>query len=329
MKKIAKYWEENENQLVTCNLCFHHCKIKPGQRGLCNVRGNEQGKLYNMEFGETISISIDPIEKKPLFHFHPDSVITSIGPNGCNLDCPFCQNSEISQQKSPTYFLSPEQAGELSTNNNSIGLAYTYTEPLIWFEYLLEAGEKVRERGGYNVLVSNGTINPEPLKELLPLIDAANIDLKSFTSKTYKQILKGDLDSVLNTIATLVENKIHVEVTTLIVTGLNDSESEIEEIVNFLANLNPEIPYHLSRYFPHYKYQQRPTDTNLILSYYKLAKKKLPHTFIGNFLHSDKENSYCPNCNHLWIKRSGFHSKVVGIENGLCLNCKREVGFPI
>lgn len=329
MKKKAEYWNKLSENRVQCTLCSHKCILKPGQKGLCTIRGNLDGILYNLQYGESVSISSDPIEKKPLFHFYPGSMITSIAPNGCNLDCPFCQNYEISQGSVATKYISPKKAGEISKIYNSIGLSYTYTEPLVWFEYLIDAGEEVHKQNGLNVLISNGMINPEPLNNLLPLIDAVNIDLKTFSEDKYRKILKGDLKSVLNTIETFAANNIHIEVTTLIVTDFNDSEKEIINIAKFLSSINKEIPFHLSRYFPHYKYQKPPTDPKILIEFYNIAKSYLPHSFIGNFQNIEMESSFCPACNSLWISRQGYNVEIVGIKNNKCKTCSKEINFPL
>lgn len=312
---------------VKCLLCFHECVIGENKTGLCRVRGNVGGELYNIGYGKTISMSIDPIEKKPLYHFKPGSVILSIGPNGCNLDCPYCQNSEISQENAQTIYLSPENAGKLSRKNGSVGLAYTYTEPLVWYEYILDAGEEVKKNGGCNVIVSNGVINEAPLKKIIPLIDAANIDLKTFSSEKYRKILKGDLDSVLRTIRLLKENSVHVEVTTLVVTGFNDTDDEIENSAKFIASVDPRIPYHISRYFPHYKYEAPPTSEEKLGRFYEIAKNYLSFVYLGNTFQAGKNDTYCPDCLNLWIERSYFSADIIGIRDGKCSKCGRDTGI--
>lgn len=326
-EKKAEFFEKLDSGAVKCLLCFHNCVIEQGKTGLCKIRGNIEGTLYNLGYGKTVSVSLDPVEKKPLYHFKPGSNILSIAPNGCNLDCPFCQNHTISQALARTVYLSPMEAGRMSKQNGSIGIAYTYTEPLVWFEYLLDAGKEVRDNGGYNVIVSNGVINPEPLKELTPLIDGANIDLKTFSGDKYRKILGGDLDSVLHTIAFLKENSVHVEVTTLVVTGFNDTIDEIAKAAEFLASLDNEIPYHISKYFPNYKYTNPPTDEEDMMRFYEEAKKHLKFVFFGNV--GKKMNSYCPDCGNLWIERYLFDSSIKGITDGKCSKCGRKTGFLV
>lgn len=327
MKKKAEYYEKLGNGSVKCLLCFRNCVIAPGKNGFCGIRGNIDGDLFSLGYAETVSVSLDPIEKKPLYHFKPGSRILSTAPNGCNLDCPFCQNHSISQSLSPTVTLTPEEAGILSRQKGSIGISYTYTEPFVWFEYLMDAGREVRKNGGYNVLVSNGVINPEPLARVTPLIDAANIDLKCFSAEKYRKILGGDLESVLRTIRYLKKNSVHVEVTTLVVTGFNDSAEEIRNAAKFISSVDDEIPYHLSRYFPNYKYNAPPTDEKKLTAFYEEAKKYLKFVFLGNLYDPEKANTYCPDCGNLWIDRSSFRVTIPGIEEGKCSKCKRVTGF--
>ena len=237
-----------------CELCFHHCVLDEGQTGFCRARACQAGKIVCLNYGKLTSLALDPVEKKPLRRFHPGSLILSVGSFGCNLRCPFCQNHEISMAGDsgiPTVEVSPEQlaakAAELVPHGN-IGVAYTYNEPLIGYEYVRDCAALVHEQGMVNVLVTNGTVEEEPWRALLPLIDAANIDLKGFTPAWYRR-LGGDLETVKRSIA-LAAERCHVEVTTLLIPGENDSEEEIRELARWLASINSEIPLHLSRFFP-------------------------------------------------------------------------------
>ncbi|HHE40050.1 MAG TPA: AmmeMemoRadiSam system radical SAM enzyme, partial [Candidatus Cloacimonetes bacterium] len=227
--KEAQFYKKLDNNAVQCQLCPQMCTIEEGKRGMCFGRMNKKGILYAENYGETISISMDPIEKKPLYHFYPGKEILSIGPNGCNLTCDFCQNYTISQQKAPTSSLKAEDLIALCKKYNSIGVAYTYTEPLIWYEYILDTAKVLRAHDLKVVLVTNGFINPEPLKQLLPYIDAMNIDLKAFNNDFYKTYCSGRLEPVKNTIGIAAQHT-HLEITNLIITDLNDSRSEIEEL---------------------------------------------------------------------------------------------------
>jgi len=327
--KEAKYYKSLENGYCECLLCPHHCKIAPNKAGLCRARKNIDGKLYAINYGRTTSIAVDPIEKKPLYHFHPGSDILSIAPNSCNLFCPYCQNAEISQMEAPTEFISPEDLVNIAKRYNSIGVAYTYSEPLTWFEYLLDAGEAIHRAGLVNVLVTNGMLNPEPLFELIPIIDAANIDLKSIRKDFYKNLIKGDLDTVLNFIRT-VKKHWHIELTNLVIPGYNDTDEDFKKLVDFVCSIGDETPLHFSRFFPHYKMQDvPPTPVDTLLRAYRIAKEKLKYVYIGNVLLEEGNNTYCPYCGNLLVERYYFHARVVGIKDKKCTKCNNPVDFVL
>ena len=270
-----------------CELCFHHCALDDGQTGLCRARACQDGKIISLNYGKLTSLALDPIEKKPLRRFHPGSLILSVGSFGCNLRCPFCQNHEISMAGTsgiPTVEVSPEQlavkAAELVPHGN-IGVAYTYNEPLIGYEYVRDCAALVHEQGMVNVLVTNGTVEEEPWRALLPLIDAANIDLKGFTPAWYRR-LGGDLETVKRSIA-LAAERCHVEVTTLLIPRENDSEEEIRELARWLASISPEIPLHLSRFFPQYQMVDRlPTPVEQVYRLAEAARGYLSYVYTGN-----------------------------------------------
>ena len=270
-----------------CKLCFHHCALDDGQTGLCRARACQDGKIISLNYGKLTSLALDPIEKKPLRRFHPGSLILSVGSFGCNLRCPFCQNHEISMAGDsgiPTVEVSPEQlatkAAELVPHGN-IGVAYTYNEPLIGYEYVRDCAALVHEQGMVNVLVTNGTVEEEPWRALLPLIDAANIDLKGFTPAWYRR-LGGDLETVKRSIA-LAAERCHMEVTTLLIPGENDSEEEIRELARWLASISSEIPLHLSRFFPRYRMLDRPpTPVEQVSCLAETARRYLSYVYTGN-----------------------------------------------
>ena len=270
-----------------CKLCFHHCALDDGQTGLCRARACQDGKIISLNYGKLTSLALDPIEKKPLRRFHPGSLILSVGSFGCNLRCPFCQNHEISMAGDsgiPTVEVSPEQlaaqAAEL-VPHGSIGVAYTYNEPLTGYEYVRDCAALVHEQGMVNVLVTNGTVEEEPWRALLPLVDAANIDLKGFTPSWYRR-LGGDLETVKRSIV-LAAERCHVEVTTLLIPGENDSEEEIRELARWLASISPEIPLHLSRFFPQYQMVDRlPTPVEQVYRLSEAAQEYLSHVYTGN-----------------------------------------------
>lgn len=272
---------------VKCGLCFHHCELAEGQADFCRARICRDGAVVPLNYGKITSLTLDPIEKKPLRRFRPRSLILSVGSFGCNLRCPFCQNHEISMAGDgtiQTVNVSPEQlankAAELIPRGN-IGAAYTYNEPLVGYEYVRDCAAAVHDRGMVNVLVSNGTIEEQPWRELLPYLDAANIDLKGFTSEWYRR-LGGDLDTVKHSIA-LAAERCHVEVTTLLVPGENDSVEEVRALAQWLASVSPDIPLHLSRFFPRYQMQDRPpTSVERVYQLAEEARDWLTYVYTGN-----------------------------------------------
>lgn len=325
MKVEAKYYEKFE-EYVQCKLCPHLCKILPGKSGICRARKNENSKLWAVDYGETTSVALDPIEKKPLYHFYPGTQILSIACNSCNMRCPFCQNWGISQVEVSTEYLSPEMLVKIFRDHGGIGVSYTYTEPLMWFEYLLDATELIREAGGKNVLVTNGLINEEPLKELLPLIDAMNIDLKTMDDKTYKKVLNGDLDTVKKTIE-ISRSHCHVEITNLIVTGLNEKAEDIDKLIDYVASIDRHIPLHFSRYYPNYKYTKPPSNIKILEYAYENAKKKLKYVYLGNIHAEDGSNTYCPECGNLLIERLYYKALIKGLKDSHCAKCGEAINI--
>lgn len=272
---------------ITCDLCPHACKLSDGKIGICHARKNEQGKIISINYGQITALALDPIEKKPLNHFYPGSRILSAGSFGCNLRCPFCQNSDISMSDesiSRARYMAPkqliEQAVEMKMRGN-IGIAYTYNEPLIGYEYVMDCSKLAHKQGLKNVVVTNGYINKAPLQALLPHIDAMNIDLKGYTNKFYN-IAGGKLDTVKNTIEMSAE-QCHIEITTLIIPGLNDGKDEMREQCKWLASIRPTIPLHISRFFPRYKMQDRPpTPVDTIDQLADVAREYLDNVYLGN-----------------------------------------------
>lgn len=327
MKVEAKYYQKKDTHM-DCFICPHYCKIMPGKLGICRARKNEEGKLWAINYGETTSIAIDPIEKKPLYHFYPGAPILSIAPNSCNMCCPFCQNWEISQAEVRTEYHSPETLAKIFKEHKSIGVAYTYTEPFVWFEYLLDAGNLIHQEGGKNVLVTNGLINEKPLLELFPLIDAMNIDLKSMSPDVYKKILNGDLDAVKRTIE-IAHKNCHIEITNLLVTGLNTKKQEIDELIDYVASINTDIPVHFSRYYPNYKYNKPPTPVKTIEYAYEKAKEKLKYVYIGNLPSEDGAHTFCPKCGNLLIERLHFRALIKGLKENKCEKCGEEINIIV
>ena len=325
--KEALFWETAEDGRVKCFLCPHNCLISEGKSGFCRQRKNVKGKLYTLNYGRVSSYGVDPIEKKPLYHFYPGSLIFSIGTLGCNFRCRFCQNWQIAQvEDGPAVEITPERAIELARSfKGNIGIAYTYSEPLIWYEYVLETARLAKEKGLKNVLVTNGFVNEKPLKDLLPYIDAMNIDVKGFTREFYKEYIKGDLSPVIETVER-ASKECHVEITTLLIPGLNDSEEDIRALSRWLGSLKRDIPLHLTRYFPNYKMDLPPTPVETMKKAREIAAAELDYVYLGN-IRNEGNNTYCPRCRTLLIERTGT-VKFQGLsQNGKCSNCGREINI--
>ncbi|MDY6820990.1 MAG: AmmeMemoRadiSam system radical SAM enzyme [Deferribacterota bacterium] len=308
-----------EKNIVRCELCPHRCVINPNNVGNCLIRKNIDGKLYLTTYGEITSIAIDPIEKKPLYHFFPSKNILSIGTTGCNLKCPFCQNWQISSKKAFTEEISIEKLANLVVTHNSIGIAYTYNEPFIWYEFILDAAKNMHDHNIKNVFVTNGCINAEPLEKLLPYIDAANVDLKAFNNDFYRWV-KGDLETTLQTIELLHKNNKHLELTNLVIPTKNDNPDEFYEMCKWISSLSKDIPLHISRYFPNHKLSIPPTPISTLKNFYNIAKRCLNYVYIGNVLIDDAASTYCPLCNFEVIKRSGYNT-IVNIKDNKCPKC--------
>ncbi len=326
--KEASYYEKRDGNSVECRLCPHNCKISEDRTGICGVRRNRKGKLYSEIYGQLTSVAMDPIEKKPLYHFYPSSSILSIGTRGCNMKCPYCQNWQISQDLSArTTVYSPEEIAEAASRKDSIGVAYTYSEPVIWFEYVVDTARIVSDRGLKNVLVTNGFINPEPLDELLQYTDAMNIDLKAFNPETYKKVQKATREGVTSTIEQ-AHGRCHIEITTLLVTGINDTLEEMKEIIDFISSIDKNIPWHISRYYPNYRYNSPATDIDLMMKVCDQAVKKLSYVYCGNIPSGYKGNdTACPSCGALLIERSGYFTGIKNCEAGICKKCGYQTGI--
>jgi len=328
MKIEASYYQKFETgNKVRCLLCPAKCLLTEGKIGICGSRFNEKGRLVTDNFGELVSACYDPIEKKPLYHFYPGSFIFSTGANGCNFGCSNCQNWEISQKKVRTQYVAPEDLRTFAGDKNSIGVAYTYTEPLIWFEYITRTGSLIREAGLKNVLVTNGYINDKPLKELLPIIDAANIDLKSMDARFYKKVCKGRLEPVLENIRTFYSFGIHLEITNLLITGLNDSDSDIEQLTDFVASVDKSIPVHFSAYYPTYRMTRPATPPERLLRAYEIAAAKLDFVYLGNVHLPGKSDTICPECRSVLIRRLGYSVDISGLKGRLCARCGKKINI--
>ncbi|KMT20773.1 AmmeMemoRadiSam system radical SAM enzyme [Clostridium cylindrosporum] len=325
--KVLFYEKKEERN--RCGVCPHNCLIDEGKFGVCKVRTVKDGELIAINYGEVSSSGVDPIEKKPLYHYKPSKNILSIGSFGCNMTCSFCQNYEISQNRPSTQFVSAEDLIRIiPTIENNVGVAFTYNEPMMWYEYMCDASKKIKEDNEDTsvVVVSNGYINEEPLRKLLPYVDAMNIDLKGYTNKYYNKVCGANLNPVLETIRRCNDH-CHVEITTLLVSDENDSLEEAKEIAQFIASVNENIPLHLSRYFPRYKMENEATKIERITEAQNEAKKYLKHVYIGNVGGVDN-NTYCSKCGALLINRNGYSTKV-HISEGRCNECKEKINIII
>ena len=329
MKQVeARHWKK-EGDRVRCVLCPNDCVIAEGKAGRCLGRKNIGGRLCAVSYGEVVSLAVDPIEKKPLYHFLPGTEILSVATYGCNLLCPFCQNADISQKVVPSRHIPPVELLVLARRYATPSVAFTYNEPVIWFEYLLDAGRLLKESGFRNVLVTNGMLNLEPLEELLPLVDAMNIDLKSIRPGFYRDYVKGDLDTVLNTIRT-AGRACHVELTNLLIPGRNDSEAELRDLVDFVAGLGRETVLHFSRYFPRHKAEEPMTPDETLVKAAAIAREKLYYVYLGNVAtRPEDRDTFCPQCRNKLVDRGDYAGRVVGVRSGRCSSCGRPADLVL
>ncbi|HIE31656.1 MAG TPA: AmmeMemoRadiSam system radical SAM enzyme [Methanosarcinales archaeon] len=329
--KEAMFYEKLADNRVKCHLCNHFCVIGENKRGICSVRENRDGTLYSLVYGRLVASDVDPIEKKPLFNFLPGTRSFSIATAGCNLRCLWCQNWYISQLKSkqeiPGQDMAPEEVVDLAIRNNCKTIAYTYTEPTIFIEFALDVMKLAHNAGIKNVFVTNGYISSEALLEISPYLDAGNIDLKAFNEKTYRKMCGAGLAPVLETIRLYRELGIWLEVTTLVVSTVNDSEEELREIARFIADVGVEIPWHITRFHPQYKFLDAPSTRIEILHRAREIgiEEGLRYVYEGNIPGTGNENTYCYQCNKLLIERFGFSILLDKIENGKCYNCGAEI----
>lgn len=278
--KECLYYEKLDG-VVKCTLCPHYCSIKKGKLGICKQRKNIEGKLISLNYGKITSLGIDPIEKKPLYNFMKGTETFSLGSSGCNFSCKFCQNYRIAKEESLFERIYPEEAVNKAVEYSLPSISFTYNEPTVWYEYVLETAKLAKDRNLKTICVTNGYINKEPLGELLDYIDAFNVDLKAFNSNFYKNLCGGTLQPVLDSIA-MIHERAHVEITTLVIGGKEGNVDDVEDIIKWISKLDRKIPLHLSRYFPAYMMKEPPTDVEILLNLKEFGEKYLDNIYIGN-----------------------------------------------
>jgi pyruvate formate lyase activating enzyme len=329
--KEASFYEKLKNNIVHCQLCPRECVITEGRRGYCRVRENRAGVLYAISYGQPVAVHVDPIEKKPLFHFLPGSQAFSLATVGCNLNCKFCQNWEISQAKPQDVVaesMTPEELVNRAKQSGCMSIAFTYTEPTVFYEYMLDTCKKARAAGLRNTMHSNGYINEAPLRQLCKYLDAANIDLKGFSQEYYSKVCEGSLAPVLRSLQILKEEGVHVEITNLVLSGYNDDPETIRKMCVWIRDtLGAETPLHFSRFYPMYKLLALiATPVQKLEQARKIALDAgLKYVYIGNIPGHDAENTYCPNCHNAVIKRNGYIVSEIDLINGRCKFCKQEI----
>ncbi len=330
----AYLYEKLVEDTVRCRLCSHRCTIKPGKRGLCHVRENREGVLHTNVYGKVIARHVDPIEKKPLFHIYPGSLSYSIATVGCNFRCRFCQNADIAQMpfehdgRVTGDSATPEEVVRAAAAANCRTIAYTYTEPTVYYEFAYETAKLAREAGLLNIFVSNGYMTAEALTMIGPYLDAANVDLKAFDDAFYNSYCGARLEPVKETLILMKSLGVFVEVTTLIIPGLNDGRQELESLAAFLVeSVGPETPWHISRFHPTYRLTDRPiTPVNSLLQAREIGLEAgLRYVYTGNVPGEASESTFCHSCGKLLIERLGFSIRANAIENGKCPECGKKI----
>lgn len=329
----AKFWEAIGEDKVRCNLCRFHCLIAPGRRGRCGVRENHAGELFTLVYGQAVAENIDPIEKKPLYHFHPGSRSLSIATVGCNFRCLHCQNSQISQWPHehsgiPGTQLSPEEVVRHALESGSTSIAYTYTEPTIYFEYAFDTAVKARQAGINNVFVTNGYTTTAALEAIAPYLDAANVDLKGFSSKAYREVTGASLEGVLDCLRDYRRLGIWLEVTTLVIPGHNDSTDELRELAAFVAGeLGRDVPWHISAFYPTYKMLDRPpTPAATLYQARDIGHQAgLEYVYLGNLDGSGAGDTLCPGCGQTVIRRQRLQFLDTELIGNRCRYCRHEI----
>jgi len=330
--KEGLWYEHLPDSKVRCGICPHDCTFAPGGRGKCGVRTNVDGTLVATNYGKAGGYGLDPIEKKPLYHFYPGSHVLSLGARGCNFRCEFCQNWELAlgehHEVEVTAFGLINAVERYKAYYEVIGLAYTYSEPFMWYEFVIDASTLAKENGLKNVIVTNGFIKEKPLKQILPVLDAFNIDVKAFSEEFYRKVVHGSLQPVLKTAETAKEFGCHVEITTLLIPGLNDSEGEIRKLAKWVSSaLGRDTPVHFSRYFPNYRMKLDPTPVSSLKRAREIALEELDYVYLGNLGLGEYVDTFCPNCNNKAVERGSGGVQFEGITGGKCSHCGNRLNL--
>jgi pyruvate formate lyase activating enzyme len=329
--KLSPYFTSLERGEIQCELCPHHCRVAKGKRGICRVRENREGKYYSLVYGNPCAVHLDPIEKKPLFHVLPGTASFSLATAGCNFQCKFCQNWEISQAAPEdvySYEVPPELMVKRAKEIGARSIAYTYAEPTIFYEYMFDIGTLVKKAGLLNVYHSNGFINSDPLKNLCKVLDAANVDLKGFTENFYRELCAGDLNPVLETLKTLKKQNVHLEITNLIIPTKNDDLPVLREMCLWIKReLGADTPIHFSRFYPLYKLKSLPPTPVSTLDKAREAASSagLEYVYVGNVPGHAGENTFCPKCKKRIIQRTGYMVGEVNLKDGKCRYCGKPI----
>ncbi|WGI16658.1 AmmeMemoRadiSam system radical SAM enzyme [Methanonatronarchaeum sp. AMET-Sl] len=335
MKKEAMFYEERSDGKVKCNLCNHRCVVKIGEAGLCGVRENNDGKLYTLVYNAVSSRNVDPVEKKPLYHYHPGSRVFSLGSVGCNFQCLNCQNYTIARAKPSEVYLedmTAEKSVSIAKKNMCEGIAYTYNEPTVWYEFNYESAKKAKELGLFTVYVTNGYMTSKALKKISPYLDAANVDIKSFNGEDfYKEVSSAKFKPVLETCKEMKKQDIHLEITYLVIPGYNDTESQFKKLGDWVVDeVGDETPIHLSRFYPAHKMMDvEPTSIKKLERAHEiLTDKGVKYVYLGNVRGHEYEDTLCPTCGEVLIKRDGYSVEIKGLDlYNKCENCGEDINI--
>lgn len=327
----ARYYKRLPDREIECGLCPRRCRLGDKERGFCGVRENDGGTYYTLVYGKACALNVDPIEKKPFFHVLPGTNALSLATAGCNVHCKFCQNWEISQarpEQVENFNLPPRAAAETARKNNCPSIAFTYSEPIVYFEYMIDTAAEARKLGIKSIVVSGGYVNPEPLKELTRVVDAIKIDLKGFTQDFYKSFVRGDLQPVLDAIKIVRQSGVWMEIVYLVIPTLNDDMADIRKMSRWMAaEIGPDVPVHFTRFQPQYLLKNLPpTPVSTLEKARETARSEgLRFVYIGNVPGHEGENTICPKCRTVLIKRYGYEIRTNVLKGGACPNCRTPI----